>query len=132
MTESILVSTILSATTKQLYSAWLDSEEHSAFTGGNTAVIDPVEGGQFSAWDGYISGKTTTLEPYKRIIQLWRTTDFPEDIDNSCIEVSFEEVADGTKISIKHDLIPAGQGESYRQGWIDFYFEPMKEYFGKK
>lgn len=132
MTESIFVSTVLPATPEQIYTAWLDSEQHSAFTGGNTAEIDPAEGGTFTAWDGYISGKNLTLEPFKRILQLWRTTDFPEGADNSCIEVSFEETVGGTKISIKHDLIPEGQGESYRQGWIDFYFEPMKEYFGKK
>ena len=37
-----------------------------------------------------------------------------------------------TKLTIIHTSIPDGQGEGYRQGWLDYYFKPMKEYFGKK
>ena len=27
--------------------------------------------------------------------------------------------------------IPEGQGDSYRSGWDDYYFGPMKKYFGR-
>jgi hypothetical protein len=31
-----------------------------------------------------------------------------------------------------HSKVPVEQAESYRQGWIDFYWEPLKKYFDKK
>lgn len=48
MTESIKVSATLAATPQRVYKAWLSSEEHGAFTGGQ-AVIDPKVGDKFSS-----------------------------------------------------------------------------------
>lgn len=112
-----------------LFMDWLDSEKHGAFTG-STARIDPVEGGDFSAWDGYIGGKTVTIIPHERIIQTWRTADFPEGSPDSVIELTFEESAGFTVLTIVHRNIPEGQEDDYREGWSDFYFTPMHEYYG--
>ena len=131
MLDSIKVSIVLPVSAKRLYQAWLDSKEHSAFTSGK-AVIDPKVGGGFSAWDDYIQGETLELKPYQRIVQSWRTSEFPEDSSDSKIEVLFEEAKGGAKITIIHTDIPKGQGEEYKEGWLDFYFKPMKEYFKKK
>jgi len=30
-----------------------------------------------------------------------------------------------------HTDMPEDQVEGYKQGWEDFYFKPMREYFGK-
>ena len=128
MSESIQVSTILPVPAHRLYEAWLNSAEHSAFTDGE-ATVDPTVGGRFTAWDGYIEGTTETLEPYQRIVQSWRTTDFPSGSPDSRLEVTLEETEGGTTLTLLHSEIPDGQGEDYRQGWVDFYFEPMKRYF---
>jgi activator of HSP90 ATPase len=128
MMDSIKVSAVFPVPPEALYRAWLSSEEHSAFTG-STAVIDPREGKDFTAWDGYIQGKTLALEPYTRIVQSWRTTDFPAGSKDSRLEVLFEEVKKGTRMTLVHTDIPDGQGGEYRQGWEDYYIAPMKEYF---
>lgn len=131
MTESFEVSAVLPASAERLYKAWLSSRETSAFTGGK-AVISPRKGGRFSVWDGYIEGRNLELEPHRRIVQSWRTTDFPEGSEDSKIEVTFKKAKGGTSVTIRHTNIPEDQGESYRRGWKDYYFEPMKRYFGKK
>ena len=132
MTESIKLSATLGASPQRVYEAWLSSKEHSAFTA-SKAVIDPTVGGKFSAWADYISGTTVVLEPYRRIVQKWRTTEFNADAPDSTLEVLLEEAATGTKITLVHNEIPDGQGEQYKQGWRDFYFKPMNKYFaGKK
>jgi activator of HSP90 ATPase len=128
MAESIEVADVLPVAQKNLYLAWLDSQKHSAFTGGG-AVIDPAVGGNFTAWDGYIEGKTKELQPYERIVQSWRTANFPSSSPDSELEVLFETVEGGTKITLRHSNIPTGQGQDYKQGWKDHYFTPMKEYF---
>jgi activator of HSP90 ATPase len=96
---------------------------------GSPANVDGTVGGAFSAWDGYIFGQTLELTPNQRIAQAWRTSEFPDDAPDSHIEVDLEEVPGGTKITLRHSNIPANQVDSYRQGWEDFYFKPMKEYF---
>lgn len=129
MDESINLSTTFHVEPGELFESWLDSEMHAAFTG-SPARIDPRPGGAFSVWDGYISGTTLEIQPTRRIMQSWRTTDFPSDKPDSLLEVIFEKVPDGTKLTFRHTRIPAGEGEKYRQGWDDFYFTPMRAYFG--
>jgi activator of HSP90 ATPase len=129
MLEKIeLTSFLPGVTPERVYHGWLDSEAHGAFSGG-AARVDPQEGGKFTAWDGYIQGVTLELEPFRRIVQAWRTADFPADSADSRLEVRFEESKGGTTLTLIHSEIPAGQGQDYRQGWEDYYFEPMRQYF---
>ena len=128
MSETIKCFTILPSSSERLYHAWLDSQEHSAFTG-STAEIDPTPGGSFTAWDGYIEGRTLELEPYRRIVQAWRTTEFPAGSPDSRLEIQIDAVEGGTQITLIHSQIPDGQGTQYAQGWEDYYFKPMREYF---
>ena len=128
--ESFTISTILPATPEQIYNAWLSSEGHSRMTGSLAEVKGEIDG-DFKAWDGYIWGKTLELEPYRRIVQAWRTSEFPADSLDSRVEIQFEETKGGTKITLIHTNIPDEQGDSYKGGWEEFYFSPMRAYFSK-
>jgi activator of HSP90 ATPase len=129
MTEQIEVSGILAASPAKIYVAWLSSAGHTAMTGA-PAETTYQSGGRFTAWDGYISGQNIELEPNKRIVQAWRTSEFPDGAPDSRLEVVLEPVADGTRITFRHTNIPAGQGASYEKGWHEFYLAPMAKYFG--
>jgi activator of HSP90 ATPase len=131
MTENITLSVELFESPEKLYKAWLSSSQHSKFTDGK-AKINPEPGGEFTAWDDYISGKTIELEPYSRIVQTWRTTEFAASTPDSRLEILFEPFEQGTKLTLIHTNIPEGTSKEYEQGWIDFYFTPMKEYFVRK
>jgi uncharacterized protein YndB with AHSA1/START domain len=131
MSDTIRMSITLPASPAAIHKAWLDAEEHSAFTGA-LAAVEPGIGGRFTAWDGYISGTTVEVDPGKRIVQRWRTTEFPEGSPDSIVEITFEAVEGGTRVSLDHREIPDGQGPSYEKGWEDFYFKPMREYFRAK
>lgn len=126
--ESFTISTVLPATPGQIYSAWLSSEGHSQMTG-SQAEVEGRSGGAFKAWDGYIWGTFLEMEPDRRILQAWRTSEFPEDSPDSRVELLLEADPNGTKITFVHTNIPDGQGEGYKQGWEDFYFTPMRAYF---
>ena len=128
MPESLKLSTDLPVLPEKVYQAWIDSAQHSAFTG-SPAEIDGRPGGKFTAWDGYILGTTLELQPFRRIVQFWRTTEFPQSSPDSHLEVLFEAVNNGTRLTLVHTNIPDGQGEEYKQGWEDYYFAPMAEYF---
>jgi uncharacterized protein YndB with AHSA1/START domain len=134
MSESFEISTVLPAPPARVYAAWLSSDEHAAMTGasdGSGAEIDPRVGGAHSAWDGYITGTTLELEPNRRIVQAWRTVEFPADSPDSRLEIVLDAVDGGTRLTLKHSAIPDGQGVSYESGWVENYFEPMREYFSE-
>ena len=130
MKNGFKVSAVIPAKPAEIYKAWLSSKGHSAMTGSAAKVTRKV-GGKFTAWDGYIFGKTLELEPDRRIVQAWRTSEFPDDAPDSRLEVLLVETKTGTKVTLTHTEIPKGQADEYKQGWEDFYFKPMKEYFGK-
>jgi uncharacterized protein YndB with AHSA1/START domain len=127
-TESIHVSARFPVTPDELFQAWLDSDQHSLFTGGR-ARIDPSVGGRFSAWADYISGRTLEIEPGRRVVQAWRTIEFPLEAPDSRLEARFEEENGGTRLILEHSGIPEGQADHYEEGWISTYFEPMQRYF---
>jgi uncharacterized protein YndB with AHSA1/START domain len=128
MPELIELSDVIPAEPERVYQAWMDSEQHGWMTE-TQGEIDPQVGGRFQVGDGYISGTTLELEPYRRIVQAWRSTDFPEDAPDSRLEVLLEPADGGTRVTILHSNIPDGQGDDYLDGWRDYYFAPMKEYF---
>jgi len=130
MKNGFTLTSIIPAKPSEVYKAWLSTKGHTAMTG-SPARVDGKVGGKFSAWDGYIFGTTLELTPNERNLQAWRTTEFPEGVPDSRLEIIFEEVKGGTEITLAHSKTPEDQVEGYRQGWEDFYFKPMREYFGK-
>jgi activator of HSP90 ATPase len=131
MKESLELIIVLNQTAENLYKAWLDSREHSNFTGSRAEIIPAIDG-KFSAWDGYIKGTTIALDPYHKIVQKWRTTDFDEKDEDSMIEIFFDQQGRKTKLTLRHFAIPEGQVDDYRKGWEDFYFKPMRQYYNRK
>ncbi len=118
----------LETTAEDLYQAWLDGSRHSAFTGGE-ADIDKNIGGIYTAWDAYIQGVNLSLEYPKRILQSWRTTEFPEGSPDSMLELTMENIDGGVRVELTHTHIPEGQHQQYYDGWHEHYIEPMKRYF---
>jgi hypothetical protein len=99
-------------------------------TGGKAQVSDQV-GGEFTAWDGYIKGKNLELQSPLRILQSWRTSDFQEEEPDSLLEIAFIPEGKITRVTIRHSDLPE-HGLQYQSGWVEAYFNPMKEYFQGK
>jgi activator of HSP90 ATPase len=141
MKNEFTLTVTINAKADKIYEAYLSSEGHTAITG-SPARVDGTVDGDFSAWDGYIQGMFLELEKNKRIVQAWRTSEFPSEAEDSIVEILLEdeEIASTgkhrlattykTKLILKHSNIPEGQAEDYKTGWEDFYFKPMREYFG--
>lgn len=127
MSIEFVVSELIPASPEEIYSAWLDTEEHTKMTG-SAAKASNKAGDQFSAWDGYIQGENLELVPASRIFQTWRTTEFGVSDPDSYLEILFEGIENNTRVIIRHSNLP-DHGMQYQQGWIEAYFIPMKEYF---
>ena len=84
--DNIRLIATLPAAPEDVYDAWLSSHGHTAMTGGVPATSEPHVGTVHMAWAGYISGQHVELEPGRRILQTWRTTEFPESAPDSLLE----------------------------------------------
>lgn len=122
------LSALIPATPREIYDAWLDGRRHGAMTGA-PARASARKGGRFSAWDGYITGRNLDLEPGRRIVQSWRTSEFAEGDADSEIELLLTPVKTGTRLTLRHRNVPEGHTGYRDGGWREFYFEPMKAYF---
>src|SRR5207249_2165481 len=131
MPDSFQLEMIVAAEPLRVFSAWMDSREHAAFTGGGEAVVEPWSGGRFIAWDGYMHGIILGLEPGKRIVQTWRTSEFAHESRDSRLAVEFEAARGGTRVRIRHTDLPADQVKRYEKGWIEHYLKPLGRYFAK-
>jgi activator of HSP90 ATPase len=130
MTYDFKLSCTLPASPEVVYDAWLDTAEHSAMTGAGAKIVNSV-GGAYSAWDGYITGKTVELIPAKRIVQSWRTTKFGAADTDSAIIVELAPTKNGARLTLTHSGVPDGQTSYENGGWQDNYFAPMKAYFAR-
>ena len=118
------------ASPETVYDALVDPKKHSAFSGAK-ATGKPEVGGKFTAWDGYISGRHLVLERGKRIVQEWMTTDWPEGYPPSTIEFILCSTSEGTEIQMVQSNVPADQAEELAEGWVEFYWTPLRKYFSK-
>lgn len=113
-----------------VYDALLDPEKHSTFTGSLASTNNRV-GAEFTAWDGYISGKNLELIENKKIVQEWETTEWPKGYPRSRLEITLLPKKGGTELRLLQTSVPAEQVEEYTGGWHSAYWEPLAEYLKK-
>lgn len=77
-------------------------------------------------WDdggGYELGRVTAWEPGERLAFAYRSVHLPEDLDTE-VEVRFEEVSGGTRVTLEHRGLEQLPDEEYalwrRRAWAPF------------
>ena len=114
---------------EKVYDALMDSKKHAAFTR-DTAKIGKKVGERFTAYGGYAEGKNVEMIPAKKIVQSWRVSDWGEG-HYSNVTFLFEETKEGTKMTFIQEGVPEESYEDIKQGWVDYYWEPMKKMLEK-
>ncbi len=129
-TVTIRQSEFIPAAPSAVYHAFVDARTHTAFTGAG-ASFERREGGRFSAADGYITGKFLRLQNSRRIVQEWKTAEWPVDAPPSLLELRFVPRENGTEVQMVQTQVPAAQAVQYKKGWTDKFWTPLKQYFHK-
>ncbi len=129
MAKTIQQTVTFKASPHEVYEALMDSARHAAFTQ-SAASISREVGGEFTAYDGYISGKNIKLIPDREIVQFWHASDWPEG-RFSTVTFVLLQIPEGTRLNFTHSDVPDGTEDEYAQGWVDNYWNPMKEMFGE-
>jgi uncharacterized protein YndB with AHSA1/START domain len=127
--EKIELEIELNASPERIYNDWLSSEGHTNMTGGE-AIASSELGSTYTAWDDYISGTTIETVPNSKIVQKWRTVEFPESAEDSILEIHLEGIeGNKTRLKLIHTNLQKGDGQKYSDGWEMHYFEPMTEFY---
>jgi activator of HSP90 ATPase len=120
------------ASPAEIYDALMDSKKHTQFTG-DTAKIENKVGGNFTAFSGYASGKNLELIQDKKIVQSWHAEEenWPDDYFS---KITFELKPDkgGTLLNFTHEGVPVENADSIADGWVTYYWEPLREMVKKK
>jgi len=120
------------ASPKEIYDALMDSKKHTQFSG-DTAKIENKVGGSFSAFSGYATGKSLELIPGKKIVQSWHAEEdnWPDDYFSKITFDLKEDKKGGTTLNFTHEGVPVDSADSIEDGWVTYYWEPLKEMFSK-
>ena len=91
--------------------------------------FEPGVGGRWiEVWDtetgeGFELGRVTVWDPGRRLVVSFRAFDLPPE-PRTEIEVTFEPIEDGTKVTLEHrglDLLPPGMARAWQErSWIQF------------
>lgn len=128
-TKNIRQSVTFRAAPKDVYEALMDSRKHARITGGKASISRKI-GGKITAYDGYITGRNLELDANKKIVQSWHASDWPEGHE-SRVTFTLAKVPGGTRLTFTHSGVPEKQYASIREGWIEFYWEPMRKFLEK-
>ena len=127
-TTTIEQSWRFETTAKELYNMLMDEETYEDFCG-SQVTMDPVEGGEFTVFDGYIMGQNIELVPHTKIVQEWNFAEdgWPEDHFSLCTFL-FEEQEGQTLLTFTQTGVPEHVKEALENGWRQYYWEPMENY----
>jgi activator of HSP90 ATPase len=91
------------------------------------AEIGPRAGDTFSLFGGHIVGRSIELTPSQRIVQAWRTVDWPAGV-YSVARFELRSQGAQTLVVFDHTGFPAGESASLLDGWNSHYWEPLKKF----
>jgi len=112
-TPEILYSALTNAATIQLWT-------------GEPAIMEPVEGSEFSLWNDSITGKNIAFVPNKKIVQEWY---FGEQEPSSMVTILLHEDKMKTSVELRHTNIPDEIYENMVNGWNEAYFGSLIEFY---
>ena len=111
-----------------VYDLIMDAKKHAAFSGSKVTMSKAVKG-KFNVFDGYCHGYNVELTPGQKIVQAWHFAEdgWPDDHFSTCTFL-FKQSGKKTKLFFTQTGIPEHKAESLKNGWKDYYWQPMKTY----
>jgi len=93
---------------------------------GYKAIMSTDPGSEFELWEGDITGKNLEFVDNKKIVQQWY---FGEQEETSIVTIKLFENKKGTQVELNHTNIPDEDYENITEGWNEYYFGAVKEFF---
>ncbi|KAK2762062.1 hypothetical protein FQN54_001069 [Arachnomyces sp. PD_36] len=131
-TTTVTATDEFRTTAEELFTTFTDPQRLAAFTRGPPRRFDGAKvGGQFSIFDGNVTGEFVTLDKPTTIVQKWRLAQWPEG-HFSTQEIKFDQnnVDQVTNMRVTWTGVPVGQEEVVQRNWEGYYVRSIKQTFG--
>ena len=126
MSDPITQEVSFPAPPSKVYAAYVDAQQHGAFTG-EKAEIDATAGGIFSAYEGKVHGRMIELVDGERIVQAWRSAAWPAGVF-TLVRIDLAADGAGTKLTLTHTGVPADQVPHIDGGWHRMYWDRLRDF----
>ncbi|KAM3339392.1 activator of 90 kDa heat shock protein ATPase isoform X1 [Capsicum galapagoense] len=134
--KTITMTEKFSCRAKDLFEILMDENRWKGFTQSNARISKEV-GGEFTIFDGSVTGTNVELQGGKLIVQKWRFGSWPDGLQ-SMVRIVFEEPQSGvTVVKLTHTDVPeedrygnATVVENTERGWRDLIFHRIRAVFG--
>jgi uncharacterized protein YndB with AHSA1/START domain len=124
MPKTIRQTVTINASPEAVYEALMDSRKHAKFSG-RPARISRKPGGTFTAYGNYINGVNLELVPGRRIVQFWRSANWPK-FHYSTVTYRLRKVRGGTRLVFTQAGVPDRDYRAKKTGWHHAYWQPIK------
>jgi activator of HSP90 ATPase len=115
----------INATPEEVYTA-LTNPLTIELWSGYPADMQPVEGTEFTLFEGDICGLNISLIPNQQLIQEWY---FGEGNEKSIVTIVLKPYGNGTQVELEHTNVPDEDWENMEEGWKSYYWGAIKKYF---
>ncbi|KAG5032544.1 Activator heat shock protein ATPase [Glycine soja] len=134
--KSISMTERFNCRAKDLFEILMDKNRWKDFTQINVRISKEVEG-EFSIFDGSVTGTNLELQEGKLIVQRWRFGSWNDGVQ-STVRLVFEEPESGvTVVKLTHTDVPeedmygnATVVENTERGWRHLIFQRIRGVFG--
>ncbi len=116
---------MLPATPEEIYTALTNPFTIELWTG-EPAQMSTEPGTEFSMWDSSILGKNLEFEENKKIVQQWYFEGEPAE---SIVTIKLHHDKNGTSAELRHTNIPDEAFADISNGWDEYYFGALAEFF---
>lgn len=123
--KTIKQSHFINATPEEVYTA-LTNPLTIELWSGYPAEMQPVEGTEFTMFEGDISGMNISLVPNQQLVQEWY---FGDGNEKSIVTIVLKPSDQGTHVDLQHTNVPDADLENMAEGWRSYYWGAIKKYF---
>ncbi|KAK9157141.1 hypothetical protein Scep_003715 [Stephania cephalantha] len=134
--KAISMTERFSCRARDLYEILMDENRWKGFTQSNARISKEV-GGEFSLFDGAVTGMNQELQEGKLIVQKWRFSNWADGI-HSTVRIALDEPESGfTVVKLTQTGVPEEDRygnstvvENTERGWRDLIFNKIRAVFG--
>ncbi|SRR6266571_5533786 len=126
--QTIKLHYTIQAPVAKVWKALTDPDDIEAW-GAGPAVMDEMEGTDFSLWDGDIHGTNVEVIPEKKLVQEWYGGNWDKP---SIVTITLVGKDGKTDVLLVQVDVPSGEVKDIEEGWEDFYMGPLKEFTEEK
>jgi len=93
--------------------------------------VEPSVDGEIEMFDGWVKGNVLVYDKRgKKLSYTWKPKEWNKKTAPSVVTYNFQPHAAGTEVFLEHTGLPTqAEADNHRNGWIDFVFEPLNDYF---